>query len=603
MTGMHVVPAADFAELAAGLGGPDVVTRLRSGRFSKNLLLLRALLDEAPAEATALRSGYALLAKVQEVNPDAVAALLIHPHVSAWAVHSVRVLRGKIITPVSTADLLGHLAGVAASAAIWAGVDFEIDVPVRAGEIVLPGVGRAQVGQAQPFAAVHGRSGGLTIDGVPTEMAGMRARWQPVHHLVAESDGLQLVVGLDAVDWYRDCHDMGAVDRLDGEQAAVWQHCLTDAWTLLVRNHRDHAAAIAAGLTTLVPLRTDLTNRGVTATSMDAFGAMALSAPTDAMALSVGLVHEFQHAKLGALMDLVRLHDPIDECRYYAPWRDDPRPLGGLLHGAYAFLGVADFWRVRRHHHDEHTRYAEFEFARWRERVSRVIGVLADSGHLTEAGARFLAGMRRTVDGWWDEPVPADPTGLAKEAADDHWLCWRVRNLSCEPGAVELLAKAWRAGEDAPHGTAVPVKTEPSPRVFRRQARLHLIALRVTEPERLAALAADPDALHSAVPDATDADLAYAGNQPDVAVAGYQRLVAAQPERDEHWAGLALSLRLGGPGPAVATLLVAPEVVAAVYRAVRAAGDTITDPDQSPDPVALATWLAPLFTDSVALSR
>jgi len=40
------------------------------------------------------------------------------------------------------------------------------------------------------------------------------------------------------------------------------------------------------------------------------------------------MVHEFQHSKL------------------WAPWRTDPRPLGGLLQGVYAFLGVADTWRA-----------------------------------------------------------------------------------------------------------------------------------------------------------------------------------------------------------------------------------------------------------------
>jgi hypothetical protein len=32
----------------------------------------------------------------------------------------------------------------------------------------------------------------------------------------------------------------------------------------------------------------------------------------------------------------------------YAPWRSGPRPLNGLLQGAYAFLGVSGFWRQQR---------------------------------------------------------------------------------------------------------------------------------------------------------------------------------------------------------------------------------------------------------------
>ena len=55
------------------------------------------------------------------------------------------------------------------------------------------------------------------------------------------------------------------------------------------------------------------------------------------------LVHETQHLKLCALLDLVTLARPDDGRRYYAPWRPDPRPAGGLLQGAYAFLGVSGF--------------------------------------------------------------------------------------------------------------------------------------------------------------------------------------------------------------------------------------------------------------------
>jgi hypothetical protein len=227
---------------------------------------------------------------------------------------------------------------------------------------------------------------------------------------------------------------------------------------------------IATGLTALVPLRGDQINRGVMATSMDACGALSSSLPADAMALAVGLVHEFQHGKLGALMDLVPLFTGRDDELFYAPWRDDPRPLGGLLHGAYAFLGVTDFWIVRRHYDESLTGYAQFEFARWRERVSRVIDVLAGSGRLTEAGGALARGMRGTVRLWWTETVPAEIAEMARLAAEDHRIGWRIRNLLCDPEAVARLVDAWSAGEPAPPLTTA--RTLAGERVFRRPARL-----------------------------------------------------------------------------------------------------------------------------------
>ena len=54
----------------------------------------------------------------------------------------------------------------------------------------------------------------------------------------------------------------------------------------------------------------------------------------DAPALAAALVHEVQHSKLNAVIDIVPLVRPgVGHRRYYAPWRDDPRPPAGLLQG------------------------------------------------------------------------------------------------------------------------------------------------------------------------------------------------------------------------------------------------------------------------------
>ena len=43
------------------------------------------------------------------------------------------------------------------------------------------------------------------------------------------------------------------------------------------------------------------------------------------MTLALLLMHEFQHVKLGAVLDLYDLFDPDDKRLYHAPWRKDPR--------------------------------------------------------------------------------------------------------------------------------------------------------------------------------------------------------------------------------------------------------------------------------------
>ena len=154
-----------------------------------------------------------------------------------------------------------------------------------------------------------------------------------------------------------------------------------------MENHRPYAEGIAEGLTTVVPLYTTDPRHGVNVTSMTAFGAIAMTEPTDGLGLALGLLHEFQHTKLGALIDIVPLYRRDERPRFYAPWRDDPRPLGAALQGTYAFLGVTDFWRVqRRVLRGTQRRLAEAEFVRWRDRVGLTLGELEKSEYFTAAG-------------------------------------------------------------------------------------------------------------------------------------------------------------------------------------------------------------------------
>ena len=72
---------------------------------------------------------------------------------------------------------------------------------------------------------------------------------------------------------------------------------------------------------------------------------MAVTAVPDDATLAVLLVHEVQHLKLSAVLDVCDLFDRDDTRTLGVPWRDDPRPVEGVLHGVYAHLAVADVWR------------------------------------------------------------------------------------------------------------------------------------------------------------------------------------------------------------------------------------------------------------------
>jgi HEXXH motif-containing protein len=587
----HHLSARHFAELAGGRGDANAVATLSRGQHSIRLLRLHAMLNEAGATHphARLEASFSLLSAVQEHAPAALNDTLAEPHVGAWLAHSLRRTRGSVGGGEPIWKDLGHLASIAATAAIRAGLEFEVAVPVRAGTAVLPGYGRATVGAEFDWVPVSGDGKTFTVADVtvPEEPDQDAPGWEGLHVLRARCGELSIQVGLDDLDPFRDLHQLSAAKRIDPPTLRLWQQRFTECWDVLVTHHRGYAEAISAGLITLVPLAAQRSTRGVSATSMDTFGAISLSLPGDTLAMTVTLIHEFQHAKLGALMDLIALHEQTDTTRYYAPWRDDPRPLGGLLHGAYAFLAVVDFWRIQRNLLDaQQARFAHFEFARWRERVSRVVDVVATSDGLTATGQRFVGGMRAALTPWWDEWVPGESAELARNAAENHRIGWRLRNLRPQPESVRRLADAWLTNEPLPVDD-VPTEILARDRNLVPNARLDLLCLRITDPDRFQRLCGDPRLLADEMPEITPGDVAYAQAHYADATVAYRKEITANLGSIEPWAGLALS-RQDTHGEPRSGLVTCPEVVRAVHRQAYEVAGSWHDPEK------LAEWLAGL---------
>ncbi|MER6947191.1 FxsB family cyclophane-forming radical SAM/SPASM peptide maturase [Nonomuraea sp. NPDC000554] len=423
----HRVPADVFAALATGGGGAQAVERLVAAERSKHLLLVRGVLDAAhradhPRWAE-VRRAYDLLATIESRHPEAVDTVVRHPSVGAWARHAVRTLEAP-----------EQLAALAAAAAIRAGFTCEVDVPVADGVITLPSLGQITLPATVSTATVHcsGDAVEVSANGIFLQVSDVLASelpgWQGLRSLTAEAGGLRFGVLIDDLDPHRMPGSANLRGRLTREEAAVWQGLLDEAWGMLVANHGTVAQEVAAAIRVLTPLAAP--PQGLSsATSRETFGCIALSTPPDAHEMAVTLTHETQHAKLSALLDIVPLTRPDDGSRYYAPWRDDPRPVPGLLQGAYAYLGVTDFWRRQRHHEDGAALIrASSEFARWREAARMVSGTILGSGGLTEPGEVFVGRMIEQLDAWAGEPVPDEATAMARQAAERHHALWQARN-------------------------------------------------------------------------------------------------------------------------------------------------------------------------------
>ncbi|MEU6153027.1 HEXXH motif-containing putative peptide modification protein [Actinosynnema sp. NPDC047251] len=371
------MPRSLFAAVAGGGGGVAAVEFLTRARRSRTLQLICHVADRWPEAREAMDV-------VAGLPVAAVHHVVDHPAVGAWATRTA-IGRGAP----------AWLAYVAAAAAVRAGAAVSLDLP-RTGRPWLPTLG---VLTGDPRGKVD--VGGLT--------------WRPTPRVEVPGGPTFLL------ERSREIGSSAArLPLAEDPDVPRWQEGLTGAWAVLTRDHGAVAAEIAAAITVLTPLRRPA--EGVnSATHADAYGCVFLSLPHDPVVTAMTLAHELQHTKLVALMDLFRLVVPDSGKRYYAPWRDDPRPAHGLLHGAYAHLGVAAFCRRAGR---------EVEFARWRTASLDVAETLLAGAELTTVGRDFVQGMANTLSSWRTTPITPAAQAEADRLAADH----RARVLRREDG-------------------------------------------------------------------------------------------------------------------------------------------------------------------------
>jgi HEXXH motif-containing protein len=424
------MPASLFDAMAEGGGGAGAVRELAAMQRSKHMLMLRGVLTEARAadhDQWALVSrGYDLLANAQNHDPTAADAVITHSSVGAWAKRTLRALlrRDEALAGAEP----GLMCAVAAAAAIRARLPAQIEVPVRHGTIMLPSLGAAAVDG--DHAVVRSSAAGGQVDSaarrveIPSDPHQDAPGWEGLRRLrVGSFDVL-----VDDLDPFRMPAVPDLATRLSAAHADTLVAAFGQAWPLLDRHHPGIAAEAAALVKVIVPREVPASGV-VSSSSPETFGAVAMSLPTDGRALAETLAHEVQHVKLSALSDAVELTKPDDGSRFYAPWREDPRPADALLQGAYAYLGVTGFWLRQRLHEDDAARVqADMEYERWRVAAALATGMLRSSGRLTRQGSEFVQGMRRTLDSWRGEPVPDQARMLARQEAERHRRRWEAVN-------------------------------------------------------------------------------------------------------------------------------------------------------------------------------
>jgi HEXXH motif-containing protein len=590
----HIVPQNHFESLASGGGDHGTIKFLFAGERSRRLLLLRAMLDAAAEVADAcgplpgIETAWRALIFMQSHAPAEFDDILMQPQIGTWLAHCLRRLnridRGRIPLWVD----IGYVFNFVLAVAVRSGIEFSTSVPHRAGSVMIPTMGLVQLAEGADFGIVEARvftdhirvRTKLHVLDVELPTKSDAHGWWGLRRLSARAEETELGIWLDDIDPFRDLSEPIPPERLSDGHARQWQLLLDGAYAILAHDNPSLAAAMAVGYLSVVPLPPagDLPVRS--ASSGDCFGSALISMPPDPTTLAATLVHEFQHIKLGGLLHLLTLCHDDERLRFYAPWRDDPRPLRGMMQGAYAYLGVTEFWRARRRSDDVPTRdLSEFEFAFWRDQTSQAIELLRADAGLTGAGRRFTAGMAARMRTWSIEQVSPQVAAAARIAADDHRAGWRIRHLRPDPGYVAELADALRQGSAANMSESPAPRIVPDPDATWSHKRIGLCRLRFADP---IAYAARTVARESGPPTFLAADAALLSGDHDHAAEAYVGLLKINPEQPDAWTGLVLALV--ATGGAARRLLGYPELLPAIHAELRAGG-------AAPDPRMIAEWL------------
>ena len=152
-------------------------------------------------------------------------------------------------------------------------------------------------------------------------------------------------------------------------------------------------------------------------------GTFVLSTCSDPLWLADAMVHELLHNRLFALEELGPFLDPKEGNAdpreagvHYSPWRDDLRPLHGILHGLYVYMGLWRFWAAALNSGEldaMHAGLARDQLVRSALQARIGVAQLERFASLTSLGRELITSLADEVDALSGE---VDALGLSAEA-------------------------------------------------------------------------------------------------------------------------------------------------------------------------------------------
>jgi len=143
--------------------------------------------------------------------------------------------------------------------------------------------------------------------------------------------------GIGAADALRD-----VPDRFQEQQVALLEEALE-----LIERHQPFAYEHLCELVRVIALKPPASGQYSNVSYSDLPGAFILSAFQEPYWIADALIHELFHNRLFFIQEVEPIliePDGAEAAEFYSPWRDDLRPLNGLLHALYVHIQVVRFW-------------------------------------------------------------------------------------------------------------------------------------------------------------------------------------------------------------------------------------------------------------------
>jgi HEXXH motif-containing protein len=429
------------------------------------LRTLRAMLD-ADARSSAAARDFVALGEWLDADPAARDRVWADPRAYAWtrAAHEL----ARTGPPAALARHLHQFKAFALGAAWLGGRDCVFEAPLTAATpFALPGT-RLSV-DGPPLVEIAGLVGGrLCLGAAGTLPLDGRGTVTP--------DGLALhECPLARVDGYAvplHPHAFSVPGLAVGEpavRAGLAYHArhadLVERTLHLIRSHAPESFEAFRRVIRLIGLKPLAWGGFDDFSPAEMPGAFVASVIHNPFVLADHFIHELQHNRLQLVEESGPLFEPGagEEARYYSPWRDKPRGLYGIFHGAYVFLGVGRFWRTVYAAHDVGVRdraYALDRLLRLPVQLDLALAVLHRHARLTALGRSLLveitadvARLHRAVAGWG---LPADSPALT--VGEDGVYVAETSEAGGRPLTVRAaLREHLRRNEAHAHGATLPL--------------------------------------------------------------------------------------------------------------------------------------------------